>query len=137
MASEKRAGMSFKIYHNPSCSTSRNVLSTLRAAGIEPTVVEYLKTPPTRSELENLVADCGVPVAAFVRFKEDKTGDMDLTNAGKWTPERLLDLLAEQPVFLERPIVVCPTGSRLCRPPELVLELLDEKQKETLQMNRL
>ena len=111
------------IYHNPECGTSRNTLAMIRNAGIEPHVVEYLKTPPSRAMILGLVARMGVPLRSLLRekgtpFVELGLGDPDLTDA------QLLDAIEAHPVLLNRPIVVSPLGVKLCRPSEAVLDLL-------------
>ncbi len=117
------AKASATIYHNPGCGTSRNVLALLRERGIEPAVVEYLKTPPTVAELKDLVQRSGLSVRDFLRTKEKLYAELDLANP-KWTDEQLLGFLAVNPVLLNRPVVETPAGVRPCRPAETVLELL-------------
>jgi arsenate reductase len=114
--------MPVTIYHNPNCSNSRGALAILRAHGIEPVVVEYLKTPPDRAALKALVTKMGVPVAELVRFKEAAAAQAGI--APDSSDDALLDALAAHPVLLNRPIVVTDRGARLCRPPETVSELL-------------
>lgn len=109
------------IYHNPRCSTSRKTLDLLRDNGIEPTVVQYLKTPPSRSELVKLVKDAGIDVRAAVRKKEALYGELRLADA---SDDELLDAMAEHPILIERPFVVTPKGTRLARPIETVREIL-------------
>lgn len=116
--------MKTTIYHNPSCGTSRKVLAMLRDAGIDPTIVEYLKTPPDRATLERLIARMGVPVRSVLRRKATPYDELGLDDP-KWTDGQLIDFMATHPVLIERPIVVTPRGTKLCRPPETVLELLD------------
>lgn len=111
------------IYHNPACGTSRNVLALLRHAGLEPRVVEYLKTPPSREELRRLLAAMGLPVRALLREKGTPYAELDLGNP-KWSDEELLDFIGQHPVLMNRPIVVTPLGTKLCRPSEEVLEIL-------------
>lgn len=116
------------IYHNPECGTSRNTLAMIRNAGIEPHVVEYLKTPPSRSLLEQLVVRMGIPVRALVRekgtpYQELGLGDPALTDG------QLLDAMMQHPILINRPIVVSPLGVKLCRPSEAVLEILPQEQK--------
>lgn len=115
--------MNVTIYHNPSCSTSRKVLGMLHENGVEPQVVEYLKTPPDRATLAHLVAEMRVPVRSILRRKAPPYAELQLDDA-KWSDEQLLDLMAANPILIERPIVVTPKGTRLCRPPETVLELI-------------
>ncbi|HEY8384480.1 MAG TPA: arsenate reductase (glutaredoxin) [Microvirga sp.] len=115
--------MDVVIYHNPACGTSRNTLGLIRNAGIEPHVVEYLKTPPSRAMLENLIARMGVPVRAVIRekgtpFAELGLGDPALSDAA------LIDAMMAHRILINRPIVVSPNGVRLCRPSEAVIDLL-------------
>ena len=114
---------SVTIYHNPACGTSRNTLALIRHAGIEPTVIEYLKTPPTKDELRQLVAATGQPVRALLREKGTPYAELSLSDP-KWTDEQLLDFIGQHPILMNRPLVVTPLGTRLCRPSEAVLELL-------------
>jgi arsenate reductase len=116
------------IYHNPDCGTSRNTLAMIRNAGIEPHVVEYLKTPPSRRLLEQLVVRMSIPVRELVRekgtpYEELGLGDPALTDG------QLLDAMMQHPILINRPIVVSPLGVRLCRPSEIVLEILPQEQK--------
>ncbi len=104
------------IYHNPACGTSRNVLGLIRNSGVEPRIVEYLKTPPSRAELVGLIARMGIPVRDLLR--------------SKGTPhDELVDRMLEHPILINRPIVVTPLGVRLCRPSEAVLDLLPDPQR--------
>lgn len=112
------------IYHNPACGTSRNVLALIRQSGIEPTVIEYLKTPPSRDTLRRLVAATGQPVRALLREKGTPYAELRLHDP-KWSDEQLLDFIVEHPILMNRPIVVSPRGTRLCRPSEAVLDLLE------------
>jgi arsenate reductase len=111
------------IYHNPACGTSRNVLALLRHAGLEPTVVEYLKTPPSKEQLRALLAAMGLGVRALLREKEPIYTQLGLGDAG-WSEDRLLDAVVQHPVLMNRPVVVTSLGAKLCRPCEEVLELL-------------
>ena len=111
------------IFHNPACGTSRNVLALIRQAGIEPTVVEYLQTPPTKDELRQLVADMGGGVRPLLREKGTPYAELGLDDP-KWTDEQLLDFIVQHPILMNRPVVVSPRGTRLCRPSESVKELL-------------
>jgi arsenate reductase len=111
------------IFHNPSCGTSRNTLALIRHAGIEPKVVEYLKTPPSADELRALVDAMGMSVRGLLRQKGTPYAELGLDDA-TWTDNQLLDLMAQHPVLMNRPVVVTPLGTRLCRPSEAVLELL-------------
>lgn len=112
------------IYHNPKCGTSRNTLAMIRAAGIEPTVIEYLKTPPARAELVKLIAGLGIPVRDVLRRKGTPYEELGLDNSDL-TDEALIDAMVDHPVLMNRPIVVTPNGAALCRPSEKVLDLLD------------
>ena len=111
------------IYHNPACGTSRNTLALIRHAGIEPTVIEYLKTPPSKETLRELVAATGAPVRALLREKGTPYAELGLDDP-KWTDEQLLDFIVQHPILMNRPLVVTPLGTRLCRPSEAVLALL-------------
>jgi arsenate reductase len=117
--------MTVTIYHNPACGTSRNALALIRNAGIEPTVIEYLKTAPSRAELQSLVARMGVPLRAILRRKGAPFDELGLSDADD---AALLDAITQHPILINRPIVVTPLGVRLCRPSEVVLELLDRPQ---------
>ncbi|OBG96707.1 arsenate reductase (glutaredoxin) [Mycobacterium sp. E3251] len=109
------------IYHNPKCSTSRKTLDLLRDSGFEPTVVEYLKNPPSRDELINMINDAGIDVRTAVRKREALYAELGLADA---TDEQLLDAMAEHPILIERPFVVTPKGTRLARPVDTVREIL-------------
>jgi arsenate reductase (glutaredoxin) len=109
------------IYHNPKCSTSRKTLDLLRDNGIEPTVVEYLKNPPSRDELVRMIREAGIDVRAAVRKRESLYGELGLADA---TDDQLLDAMAEHPILIERPFVVTPKGTRLARPIDAVREIL-------------
>lgn len=111
------------IFHNPKCGTSRNVLALIRHAGLEPRVVEYLKTPPTRDEIRALAVATGQPLRALLRDKETVFTELGLGDAALGD-DALLDAIEQHPVLLNRPIVVTPLGTALCRPSEAVLELL-------------
>lgn len=113
--------MSLTIYHNPKCSTSRKVLAALHDAGRTPTVIEYLKTPPSRGELKSLIARMGLRPADCVRKKEKAYTELKLATAGD---DALLDAMAEHPILIERPIVFTAAKARICRPPETVKEFL-------------
>jgi arsenate reductase len=115
--------MTVTIYHNPACGTSRNVLALMRHAGLEPTVIEYLKTPPTKDELRALVAATGQPLRALLREKGTPYAELGLADA-KWTDEQLLDFIGQYPILMNRPLVVTSLGTKLCRPSETVLEIL-------------
>ncbi|QFR34731.1 arsenate reductase (glutaredoxin) [Ancylobacter sp. TS-1] len=116
------------IYHNPYCGTSRNVLGLIRNAGIAPTVIEYLKTPPSRDELVALIARMGVPVRAVLRQKGTPFADLGLDDPALGD-DALLDAMMAHPILINRPIVVSPLGVRLCRPSETVLDLLPAPQR--------
>ena len=109
------------IYHNPRCSTSRKTLDLLRDNGIEPTVVQYLKTPPSRAELVKLIEDAGIDVRTAVRKREPLYAELNLADADD---DQLLDAMAEHPILIERPFVVTPRGTRLARPMDSVREIL-------------
>jgi len=111
------------IYHNPDCGTSRNALALIRHAGIEPTVIEYLKTPASKERLRELVAGTGQPVRALLREKGTPFAELGLDRPG-WTDEQLLDFIVAHPILMNRPVVVSPLGTALCRPSEKVLALL-------------
>ena len=116
------------IYHNPKCGTSRNVLAMIRNSGVEPTVVEYLKTPPSKAELQALLQRMGVGVRDVLRQKGTPYDELDLANP-KWSDDELLDFIGQHPVLLNRPIVATPLGARLCRPSEAVLDILPNPQQ--------
>lgn len=116
------------IYHNPKCGTSRNTLAMIRNSGVEPRVVEYLKTPPSRDELKSLLARMGATVRDVLRQKGTPYDELDLGNP-KWSDEQLLDFIEQHPVLINRPIVVTPLGVRLCRPSEAVLDILPNPQQ--------
>ncbi|NML17318.1 arsenate reductase (glutaredoxin) [Azohydromonas caseinilytica] len=111
------------IFHNPACATSRNTLALIRHAGIEPTIVEYLKTPPSKEQLRELVAATGQGVRALLREKGTPYAELGLADP-KWNDEQLLDFIVQHPILMNRPVVVTPLGTKLCRPSEGVLELL-------------
>ena len=111
------------IYHNPACGTSRNTLALIRAAGIEPVIIEYLKAPPSRDTIRDLARAMGQPLRALIREKGTPYADLGLSDPGLGD-DRLLDALAAHPVLLNRPVVVTPLGARICRPAETVLALL-------------
>jgi arsenate reductase len=116
------------IYHNPACGTSRNVLGLIRNAGIEPEVIEYLKTPPSRERLADLIARMGVPVRAVLREKGTPYQELGLDNP-TLSDAQLLDAMLAHPILINRPIVVTPLGVKLCRPSEAVLDLLPQPQQ--------
>jgi arsenate reductase len=115
--------MSVTIYHNPDCGTSRNTLAMIRQSGVEPIVIEYLKTPPTRAKLVELIAAQGIAVRALLREKGTPYQQLGLDDL-KWTDDELLDFMVKHPILINRPIVVTPKGVKLCRPSEAVLEIL-------------
>jgi len=116
--------MRVTIYHNPSCGTSRNTLAMIRASGEEPEVIDYLKAPPTREQLIALINAMGIRVRDVLRAKEASYAELGLGDVRR-TDDELLDAMLEHPILLNRPIVVTEKGARLCRPSELVLDLLD------------
>jgi arsenate reductase len=113
--------MSVTIYHNPNCGTSRNVLAILKEKGLEPRVIEYLKTPLTQGELKTLIAQMGVSVREVVRWKEKLASELKIEGA---SDDALLDAMAQHPVLMNRPIVITAKGAKLCRPSETVAEIL-------------
>ncbi|MDC4310585.1 arsenate reductase (glutaredoxin) [Acinetobacter baumannii] len=113
-----------KIYHNPACGTSRNTLALIRHAGIEPIVIEYLQTPPSKDELIQLIKDSNLTVREAIRKNVDPYKDLDLEQ-DHWTDEQLIDFMVQYPILINRPFVVTPKGTRLCRPSEIVLDILD------------
>lgn len=116
------------IYHNPECGTSRNALGMIRNAGIEPHVVEYLKTPPSRALLENLIERAGISPRALLRDKGTPFADLGLDNPAL-TDAQLIDAMMEHPILINRPLVVSPLGVKLCRPSEEVLDLIPADQR--------
>ncbi|SPZ05363.1 arsenate reductase [Pseudomonas luteola] len=116
------------IYHNPDCGTSRNTLALIRNSGEEPTVIEYLKTPPDRATLVGLIDDMGIEVRALLRIKGTPYEELGLGNASL-TDEQLINAMMDHPILINRPIVVTPLGTRLCRPSEAVLDLLPQDQR--------
>jgi arsenate reductase (glutaredoxin) len=116
--------MSVTIYHNPDCGTSRNTLAMIRQSGVEPVIIEYLKTPPARDKLKELIAAMGIPVRALLREKGTPYKELGLDNP-KWTDDELLDFMMNRPILINRPIVVTSKGARLCRPSEAVIDLLE------------
>ena len=119
--------MDVVIYHNPACRTSRDVLGLIRNAGLEPHVIEYLKTPPSRARLEDLIARIGIPAPGLLRTRGTPYAELGLDDPGL-TDSELVDAMLAHPVLIERPIVVSPLGVRLCRPAETVLEILPPQQ---------
>ena len=116
------------IYHNPSCATSRNTLALIRNTGIEPTVIEYLKTPPDRSTLESLIGRMGIRPRDLLRQKDTPYEELGL-GADHWTDAQLIEQMLAHPILINRPIAVTPWGVKLCRPSEVVLDILPLAQK--------
>lgn len=119
---------SITIYHNPRCGTSRNTLALIRNSGVEPEVIEYLLTPPTREKLVALIAQMAIPVRDLLRAKETLYGELRLDNPALGD-DALIDAMLAHPVLMNRPIVVTPLGTRLCRPSEAVLDILPAPQR--------
>ena len=115
-----------KIYHNPACETSRNTLALIRHAGIEPIVIEYLQTPPSKDELTQLISQAGLTVRDAIRKNVDPYKNLDLEQ-DRWTDEQLIDFMVQYPILINRPFVVTSKGTRLCRPSEIVLDILDSE----------
>lgn len=115
-----------KIYHNPACGTSRNTLALIRHAGIEPIVIEYLQTPPSKDELTQLISQAGLTIRDAIRKNVDPYKDLDLEQ-DRWTNEQLIDFMIQYPILINRPFVVTSKGTRLCRPSEIVLDILDSE----------
>src|ERR1700678_1379756 len=120
--------MTVTIYHNPNCGTSRNVLGLIRNSGEEPVVIEYLKHPPSRDKLRELIAAMGISVRDILREKGTPYRELGL-NDPKWSDDQLLDFISQHPILINRPIVVTPIGTRLCRPSEAVLDILPNPQR--------
>lgn len=120
--------MDVTIYHNPACGTSRNTLELIRNAGIEPDVIEYLKTPPSRPELARMIADAGLTVREAIREKGTPYEELGLDNPDL-TDDQLLDAMLRDPILINRPFVVTPLGTRLSRPSEAVLDILPDTHK--------
>jgi arsenate reductase len=120
--------MNVTIYHNPACGTSRNTLAMIRNAGIDPTVIEYLKTPPSREELAKMIADVRLSVREAIRQKDTPYAELGLDNPAL-TDDQLLDAMLKDPILINRPFVITPLGTRLSRPSEVVLEILPETHK--------
>lgn len=115
--------MTITIYHNPSCGTSRNTLAMIRQSGEEPEIIEYLKAPPSRDRLVELLRDMGISARELLREKGTPYAELDLGNP-KWTEDELVDFMMQHPILINRPIVVTPLGVKLCRPSEAVLDIL-------------
>ena len=120
--------MDVVIYHNPDCGTSRNVLGLIRNSGEEPTIIEYLKTPPDRETLVALIRAMGISPRALLREKGTPYAELGLDDS-KWSDGQLVDFMLQHPILIERPIVVTPLGTRLCRPSETVLDILPRLQR--------
>ena len=118
---------SITIYHNPGCGTSRNTLALIRNSGDEPEIIEYLKTPPSRDRLIELLAALGVPARELLRRKGTPFDELNLADPA-WTEDELIDFMVAHPLLINRPIVVTPLGARLCRPSEVVLDILPSPQ---------
>jgi arsenate reductase len=116
--------MSVTIYHNPACGTSRNTLAMIRQSGEEPDVIEYVKNPPSRARLLELIEAMGISVRALLREKGTPYAELGLADL-KWSDDELIDFMLAHPILINRPIVVTPKGIKLCRPSEAVLDLLD------------
>lgn len=116
------------IYHNPACGTSRNVLGLIRNSGVEPRIIEYLKTPPSREELVDLIRRMGIPVRDLLRRKGTPYDELGLDDPAL-TDEQLIDAMMAHPILINRPIVVTPLGVKLCRPSEAVLDILPDPQR--------
>ncbi|RZS86622.1 arsenate reductase (glutaredoxin) [Pigmentiphaga kullae] len=116
------------IYHNPACGTSRNTLAMIRNSGEEPTVIEYLNEPPSRETLARLISDAELTVREALRVKGTPYDELGLDDP-KWTDEQLLDFIGKHPILMNRPFVVTPLGTRLCRPSEAVLDILPRPQQ--------
>ena len=116
------------IYHNPSCGTSRNTLALIRNSGTEPTVILYLETPPSRDELKKLITDMDISVRALLRKNTDPYEQLGLAE-DRFSDEELLDAMLAHPILINRPVVVTPLGTKLCRPSEVVLGILPDPQK--------
>ena len=120
--------MSITIYHNPDCGTSRNTLALIRNSGAEPTIIYYLETPPSRDELRQLIAAMAIPVRALLRQNVEPYDALGLAE-DRFADDQLIDFMLQHPILINRPIVVTPRGTRLCRPSEVVLEILPAPQK--------
>lgn len=120
--------MSITIYHNPECGTSRNTLALIRNSGAEPTIIYYLETPPSRDELRQLIAAMAIPVRALLRQNVEPYDALGLAE-DRFTDDQLIDFMLQHPILINRPIVVTPRGTQLCRPSEVVLEILTAPQK--------
>ena len=115
------------IFHNPNCATSRNTLALIRNSGVEPEIILYLEVPPSKDQLKKLIKDMSVPVRDVLREKGTPYAELDLANS-KWSDEDLLDFMVAHPILINRPIVVTSLGTKLCRPSEVVLDILANPQ---------
>lgn len=115
------------IYHNPACGTSRNTLALIRNSGAEPEVIEYLKTPPSKQRLQQLLKAMGMGARDLLREKGTPYGELGLADP-KWTDDQLVDFMVQHPILMNRPVVLTPLGAKLCRPSELVLDILPQPQ---------
>ena len=122
---------SITIYHNPACGTSRNVLALIRNSGEEPQIIEYLKTPPDAATLKSLITAMEMPVREVLRQKGTPYDELGLADP-EWTDEQLIGFMLQHPILINRPIVVTPLGTRLCRPSEAVLDILPRRQRGAL-----
>ncbi|KAB7896364.1 arsenate reductase (glutaredoxin) [Rouxiella sp. S1S-2] len=116
------------LYHNPACGTSRNTLALIRNSGVEPAVILYLETPPTRDELKKLIADMGISVGELLRKNTEPYTQLGLAE-GRFSDDKLLDAMLAHPILINRPVVVTSLGTRLCRPSEVVLDILPDPQR--------
>jgi arsenate reductase len=116
------------IYHNPACGTSRNTLALIRNSGAEPEVIEYLKTPPTKAKLQELLKAMGIGARELLREKGTPYAELGLADA-QWSDDQLLDFVVQHPILMNRPVVVTPLGAKLCRPSEAVLDILPDPQR--------
>lgn len=119
--------MTITIYHNPDCGTSRNTLALIRNSGTEPEVIEYLKQPPGKAKLQELITAMNIPVRELLRKKDTPYEALGLDD-GKWTDDELINFMVAHPILMNRPVVVTPVGTRLCRPSEVVLDILPTPQ---------
>lgn len=119
--------MTITIYHNPACGTSRKTLAIIRQRGEEPEVIEYLKTPPSRERLTELIGEMGITPRELLRRRGTPYDELGLDDP-KWSDDELIDFMIDHPILINRPIVVTPRGVRLCRPPEVVLEILPARE---------
>jgi arsenate reductase (glutaredoxin) len=123
MSRQRSEIVTITIYHNPACGTSRNTLAMIRKSGEEPRIIEYLKAPPSRAELMDLIRAMGITPRDLLRRQGTPYDELDLGNS-KWTDDQLITFMLEHPILINRPIVVTPLGVRLCRPSEVVLDIL-------------